>query len=48
MAFSTEIDDLPYRFPEGLRVFVIDHDNTQLNAIADMCFQCNYEGLFLS
>ncbi|KAK2385612.1 hypothetical protein P8452_40319 [Trifolium repens] len=43
MAFSTEIDHLPYRFPEGLRVFVIDHDTTQLNAIVDMCFQCNYE-----
>ncbi|GAU42038.1 hypothetical protein TSUD_90720 [Trifolium subterraneum] len=43
MALSTEIDDFPYQFPEGLRVFVIDHDTTQLNAIADMCFQCNYE-----
>ncbi|GAU30375.1 hypothetical protein TSUD_57860 [Trifolium subterraneum] len=43
MALSTEIDDLPYQFPEGLRVFVIDHDTTQLNAIVDMCFQCNYQ-----
>ncbi|GAU12851.1 hypothetical protein TSUD_73380 [Trifolium subterraneum] len=40
MAFSSEI---PYRFPEGLRVFILDHDTTQLNTIADMCFQCNYE-----
>ncbi|CAJ2673584.1 unnamed protein product [Trifolium pratense] len=37
-----EIDDLPYQFPEGLRVFVIDHDTTQLHVIANMCFQCNY------
>ncbi|GAU14083.1 hypothetical protein TSUD_169080 [Trifolium subterraneum] len=40
MTFSSEIS---YRFPEGLRVFVIDHDTTQLNVIADLCFQCNYE-----
>ncbi|CAJ2639870.1 unnamed protein product [Trifolium pratense] len=43
MAFSTDIHHLPDRFPEGLRVFIIDHDTTQLNVIADLCFQCNYE-----
>ncbi|CAJ2654348.1 unnamed protein product [Trifolium pratense] len=44
MDLSTGFDDLiPYHLLESLRVFVIDHDTTQLHAIANMCIQCNYQ-----
>lgn len=47
MALSTEMEELPQQFSEGLRILVVDHETTIHNAIVEMSIRFNYAGLLI-
>nr|QSD99632.1 MYB family transcription factor [Melilotus albus] len=42
MALSTEMEELPQQFSEGLRILVVDHETTVHNAILEISIGLNY------